>query len=78
VADDTEDIRIMIRVMLENKGHRVVETAHGREAVELATRERPDVILMDLQKVLRRSISILRRPQLSCPGHDDSITWIQQ
>jgi two-component system cell cycle response regulator DivK len=60
VADDTEDIRLMIRVMLENKGHRVVEAAHGREAVELATRERPDVILMDLNMPVMDGIEATR------------------
>lgn len=48
VADDTEDIRLVLRLVLERKGHRVVEAADGRQAVEIATRERPDVILMDL------------------------------
>ena len=60
VADDTEDIRLMIRVMLENKGHRVVEAADGREAVELATRERPDVILMDLSMPVMDGIEAAR------------------
>lgn len=48
VAEDTDDIRLLIRMMLENKGHRVVEAANGREAVELAVSKSPDVILMDL------------------------------
>lgn len=48
VADDTEDIRLMLRVRLEHRGHRVVEAGDGRQAVAVATSERPDVILMDL------------------------------
>lgn len=61
VADDTDDIRLMIRVMLENKGHRVVEAEHGREAVELAMREHPDVILMDLSMPVMDGIEATRR-----------------
>ena len=61
VADDTDDIRLMIRVMLENKGHRVVEAANGREAVELATREHMDVILMDLSMPVMDGIEATRR-----------------
>jgi CheY-like chemotaxis protein len=60
VADDTDDIRLMIRVMLENKGHRVVEAADGREAVDLATQERPDVILMDLSMPVMDGIEATR------------------
>ena len=69
VAEDTDDIRLMIKVMLENQGHRVVEASDGREAVELATRERPDVILMDLCMPVMdgvEAISCLRaRPETS-------------
>lgn len=61
VADDTDDIRLMIRVMLENKGHRVLEAEHGREAVELAMRERPDVILMDLSMPVMDGIEATKR-----------------
>jgi two-component system cell cycle response regulator DivK len=61
VAEDTDDIRLMIKVMLENKGHRVVEASDGREAVELATRERPDVILMDLSMPVMNGIEAISR-----------------
>jgi CheY-like chemotaxis protein len=60
VADDTDDIRLMMRVMLENKGHRVVEAADGRAAVDLATQERPDVILMDLSMPVMDGIEATR------------------
>ena len=69
MAEDTDDIRLMIEVMLENKGHLVVEASDGRQAVELATRERPDVILMDLSMPVMdgiEAISCLRaRPETS-------------
>jgi two-component system cell cycle response regulator DivK len=61
VADDTDDIRLMLRVKLENKGHCVMEAADGREAVELATRECPDVILMDLSMPVMDGIEATRR-----------------
>ena len=48
VVEDTDDIRLLIKVSLEMKGHRVVEAANGREAVERAVEARPHLILMDL------------------------------
>jgi CheY-like chemotaxis protein len=60
VAEDTEDIRLVIRMMLENKGHRVVEAANGREAVELAVSKHPDVILMDLNMPVMDGIEATR------------------
>lgn len=48
VVEDFDDTRRMLRRLLEMGGCRVVEAANGREAVELAGRERPSIILMDL------------------------------
>nr|MBA3765987.1 response regulator [Acidobacteriota bacterium] len=47
VAEDHEDTRVMLRLILERSGCRVYEAADGLEAVEAAERERPDLILMD-------------------------------
>jgi CheY-like chemotaxis protein len=48
VVDDSEDIRELLRTTLNLSGYKVVEAANGEEAVELALRECPDLILMDL------------------------------
>jgi CheY-like chemotaxis protein len=48
VVDDNDDIRFMIRYLLEQRGCRVLEAADGLEAVESAHRFQPDLILMDL------------------------------
>lgn len=47
VAEDHEDTRDLLRTLLERRGVAVVEAGDGVEAVELAERERPDLILMD-------------------------------
>ena len=49
IADDHALFRDGLRSLLEARGIDVVaEARNGREAVELARRERPDVVLMDL------------------------------
>jgi CheY-like chemotaxis protein len=48
VVDDSADTRAVLRGTLAFHGYRVVEAADGREAVEVALRECPDLILMDL------------------------------
>jgi two-component system cell cycle response regulator DivK len=48
VVEDFEDNRFMMRRLLEMSGYRVVEAVNGKEAVEKAASERPDLILMDL------------------------------
>ena len=48
VVDDSADIRELTRIQLAALGCRVVEAADGREAVELAGKECPALILMDM------------------------------
>ena len=47
VVEDHEDTRFMLRTILEMSGCRVMEACDGFEAVEIAGREPPDLILMD-------------------------------
>jgi CheY-like chemotaxis protein len=61
VAEDNEDGRLMVRVFLENLGYRVIEARNGREAVELASAVRPDLILMDLNMPEMDGLSAVRR-----------------
>lgn len=48
VAEDHEDSRDALRTLLDAFGYRVLEAGNGRDAVDLAVRERPDLILMDM------------------------------
>ena len=48
VVDDEPKLREMIRLYLEQEGYRVVEAAHGRDALFVARHEKPDLIILDL------------------------------
>lgn len=48
IADDYDDNRELLRLMLENAGYAVREARDGREFVEAARAELPDVALIDL------------------------------
>ena len=47
VVEDVDFNRELVVQLLEDKYH-VIEAVNGQEGVELAERERPDLILMDL------------------------------
>jgi DNA-binding response OmpR family regulator len=47
VVEDHDDIRSMLRTMLELSGYGVLEAADGEQGVSVAERERPGLILMD-------------------------------
>lgn len=48
LVEDVEDTRLFMRLELEQQGFIVFEAGDGRSAVDVATKESPDVILMDL------------------------------
>lgn len=48
VVEDYDDTRMLLKQGLEMLGYSVLEASNGQEAVDIADRERPDLILMDL------------------------------
>ncbi len=61
VVEDFEDNRFMMRRLLEMSGYHVLEAINGEEAVKIAQRERPDLILMDLSLPLLDGLAATRR-----------------
>ena len=61
VVEDYEDSRFALRLGLEEQGYRILEASDGEEAIEVATRERPDIILMDLSLPILDGIDATRR-----------------
>jgi DNA-binding response OmpR family regulator len=39
---------MLVKLLLEREHYEVLEAANGRQAVEIAVRERPDLVLIDL------------------------------
>ncbi len=48
IVEDSDDARYFMRLALEQLDYIVVEAENGAAALEVAERERPDIILMDL------------------------------
>jgi two-component system cell cycle response regulator DivK len=48
IVEDADDMRFLMRLQLEGLGYLVLEAEDGKKALEVAQRERPDIILMDL------------------------------
>ena len=48
VVDDEPVVRELLRAALEPAGSRVVEATDGSEAIEVAWREHPDLVLLDV------------------------------
>ena len=61
IVEDHDDTRQMLRILLELKNCQVVEACNGLEAVEIASRELPDLILMDGSLPLLDGLEATRR-----------------
>ena len=48
VAEDSQDTRAMLKRAFELKGYRVYEAEDGQEALDMARRYRPSLIVIDL------------------------------
>jgi type IV pilus assembly protein PilB len=63
VVDDNADIRNIVRAVLQaaNLGLTVLTAQDGIEAVELATRERPDIVILDVSMPDMDGFEVCRR-----------------
>jgi two-component system cell cycle response regulator DivK len=67
IVEDSEDARYFMRLELERLGYRIVEADNGEKAVEVAERERPDIILMDLSLPIMDGIAATEKIR-ACDG----------
>lgn len=61
LAEDEQHIADMITFKLTNGGHQVIRARDGEEAVLLAERENPDLILLDVMMPVVGGFEVLRR-----------------
>lgn len=70
LAEDHDDSRLFIRSLLVNLGLEVVDAINGQEAYELAQKEQPDLILMDIQMPVldgKEALKLIQFSGISCP-----------
>jgi len=48
IAEDFEDNRIALKLILNHTGFDVIEAENGQQAIEAVRREEPDLVLMDI------------------------------
>jgi two-component system chemotaxis response regulator CheY len=61
IVDDSSLSRMMLRGMLEQAGHDVVEASNGLTALERYSLERPDLVLLDMVMAGLHGLEVLAK-----------------
>jgi CheY-like chemotaxis protein len=61
VVDDEPDVRRFLTAVLEKRGYDTLTAADGREAYDVARRERPDLVILDLMMPNQTGTDFYRR-----------------
>ena len=61
VTDDQSNIRLLLRAALETEGYAVTEASDGRAALEAIDRDRPDLMILDLNMPVLDGMAVLEQ-----------------
>jgi len=61
VADDDPLSIKLLNFRLRSVGHEVIFAVNGGEALEIATREKPDLVLLDIMMPVMNGFQVLRK-----------------
>jgi len=64
VVDDDEESRALVRVALEREGFSVLEAGDGADALEVVTKESPDLVVLDVNLPTMGGFDVLSRLRL--------------
>ena len=70
IVEDNESNLYLTRFILEKHGYQVIEAREGIQGVELATKEKPDLVLMDIQLPDINGLEVVRRIRASKTVHE--------
>ncbi len=60
IVDDDPWTRTVMTALLIDEGYAVIQAKNGEDALEMATRERPDLVLLDLALPTMSGLEVLR------------------
>lgn len=74
IVDDEQPVRDFLAVLLGDAGHRTLLAIHGRQALTLVEKERPDLVIADVMMPVLNGAELCR--QLKTRGDTQGIPVI--
>jgi two-component system chemotaxis response regulator CheY len=69
IADDERHIRMLLKTVLTKMNCEIIgEAANGQEAVDLFKKEKPDLLLLDINMPVKTGIEALQEIMADTPG----------
>lgn len=85
LADDEEDIKIVVRLYLESKGYEIITAYDGLDAINQVQKNKPDLLLLDVMMPVMNGFEVAQRLRandetkelpivmLSAATHEDAV-----
>ncbi|MGR6064756.1 sporulation initiation phosphotransferase Spo0F [Bacillus velezensis] len=64
IVDDQYGIRILLNEVFHKEGYQTFQAANGIQALDIVTKERPDLVLLDMKIPGMDGIEILKRMKM--------------
>lgn len=79
IVEDYEDSRVLLKLLVESFGYEALVAKNGKEAIQIANEEVPDLIMMDIAlpvmngieatKIIKNSVDISHIPIIAITAH---------
>ncbi|MEP7338891.1 MAG: response regulator [Acidobacteriota bacterium] len=84
IAEDDDNNRIPLKMMLKMNGYEVIEACDGQQALDYIQRDKPDLVLMDISlpvidglevtRLIRREAELQTLPIIFISGYENQET----
>jgi len=73
VIEDNEDNMVLIRFILEKNGYQTIAAEDGKTGIDMAIKEKPDCIILDIQLPDMNGLEVLKAIRASGANGDTAI-----
>jgi len=73
IVEDERDMREILKGMVESAGHKVITAADGKQGLDLAIKQKPDLILLDIVLPKMSGFEVLEKIKYDPATHETPV-----